>query len=82
MAGFNNTQAGRIGPARQGARKQWLDQIVADANKLGITTRTLRTGGGQITAPDLTAFVKSRGLFVRWNGDTCHIAKPRIPKAA
>ena len=81
MARFN-TQAGRLSPARQAARKQWLDQIIADANKLGITTRTLRTGGGQITAPDLTAFTKRNGLAIRWFGDTCHIAKQRTPKAA
>ena len=59
MARFN-TQAGRLSPARQAARKQWLDQIIADANKIGIATRTLRTGTAAITVTDLTAFAKSR----------------------
>ena len=79
---FNNTQAGRLSHKRQGARRQWLDQIVTDANKIGIATRTLRTGSGGITVPDLTAFAKSKGLSITWQGDTCHIAKPRMPKAA
>jgi hypothetical protein len=82
MPRFNNTHAGSLSPTRQGARRQWLNQIADDANRLGITTRTLRTGRQQITAPDLTAFAKSRGLFVRWEGNTCEIAKPRTPKAA
>jgi len=71
-----------FGKKRQAARQQWLSQIVTDANKIGITTRTLRTSTGGITVPDLTAFAKSRGLSITWQGDTCHIAKPRTPKAA
>jgi hypothetical protein len=71
-----------FGKKRQAARQQWLNQIVADANKIGIATRTLRTGTAAITVTDLTAFAKSRGLSITWQGDTCHIAKPRMPKAA
>jgi hypothetical protein len=72
---FNNSSVRHLGHKRQGARRQWLDQIVADASKLGMVTRTLRTGG--ITVPDLTAFAKSKGLAITWDGNTCHIARPK-----
>ena len=74
---FNNNQAGRLGSARKAARKQWLDNIIADVKKQGITTRTLRHGSGQITVPDLTAFVTRNDLAITWQDDTCHIAKSK-----
>ena len=57
------------------AEADWLDKIVSEADSSRLVSRVLRPGG--MTASELAAALKPRGLEMTTVRDTCYISRCR-----